>query len=867
MTPGNNRASYVLAGLAAAVFLANGAIMCLELTAGPLVARYLGQSLYTWTAIIGVVLGGMALGHLAGGRLADRFPSARLVGVLFLLCGACAAVIPVLNRLAGQWPLLIGLPWPARIFLHVALAFLLPAALLGTINPVMARRALALGLGTGETVGRIYAAAAAGSIAGTFLTGFVLVAYLGVTAIAWSLGLVLVLLGAAFCLAGGRAARGPADAGGDPGPLRRWVLPCATVFASNAAFMVLELAGSRLITQDFGHSVHTWTAILGIVLAGITVGNALGGRMADQRPPAQLLPLLFVLVAALCLSVPWTHEQLVGALRGAGLHRVTRLLLHTAGMLFLPSLLLGTIGPVVAKATLTLGCAPGRTMGRLYAAGALGSVAGAFLTGYWLVAWLWPAGTLLGLCAVLLVFALIHGPRAPLPRAACAACALLAAAVLVPTPVAATLRTSLHLPGSLGHFMIHEDHTQYSWLAVRERAAGLRELVLDNLVHTEVKLDDPKDLRFRFWWIYEGVMEKQDPAPAPVRMLMIGGGGYAYPRYTEFVRPGSHIEVAEIDPAVTRAAFAYFGLPEDTAIEPYDMDGRNHVEDLLRRGAEGSFDYVIGDSINRVSVPFQLTTVEFAEKVYRLLADDGIYLLNTTDRFDIGQFAGAVMHTHARVFPHIYACTTRPKSVTQRDTIIIVCTKQPLDMDDVPGRIRSVHPYHTGTLVTQEEVAELMARSGPTLLTDDYAPVDNLLARVGADFEHKDFEVLESKGHALMRAADSFSMANGQPPEQNLREAMAIFTESPEVRERLARILMGEKRLEEAEALCREAIKLAPYRPEAFTSLGDVLMRQGRTEEAAAAYEQAFELDSEDESIREKLIAAQQQMRLVPNLR
>ncbi|MFA5251569.1 MAG: fused MFS/spermidine synthase, partial [Phycisphaerae bacterium] len=59
-------------------------------------------------------------------------------------------------------------------------------------------------------------------------------------------------------------------------------IPSATVFLSSACIMVLELVAGRLIARHLGSSLYTWTSVIGVVLAGITIGNYLGGRIADR---------------------------------------------------------------------------------------------------------------------------------------------------------------------------------------------------------------------------------------------------------------------------------------------------------------------------------------------------------------------------------------------------------------------------------------------------------------------------------------------------------------------------------------------------------------------------------------------------------
>ncbi len=181
----------------AVVFVSNACVMILELVAGRLLAPNIGVSLHTWTGIIGVIFAGMSIGNYVGGRLADRFASRRTLGMLFLFAGAGALfVLAASALLAGRnVSALPALPLLVRILIFVSLVFLPPSILLGAITPFVIKLAVRdLGT-TGAAVGRIYAAAALGSILGTFATGYVLVFYLGVRTIVLLVALTLMALG------------------------------------------------------------------------------------------------------------------------------------------------------------------------------------------------------------------------------------------------------------------------------------------------------------------------------------------------------------------------------------------------------------------------------------------------------------------------------------------------------------------------------------------------------------------------------------------------------------------------------------------------------------------------------------------------
>src|SRR4030042_576697 len=188
------------------VFISSACIMVLELVAGRIIARHLGASLYTWTSVIGVVLTGITIGNYLGGRIADRFPARKALAALLGTSSAACVIVIILNNLAGEWFWLWKLNLSAHIFIHVSLVFMLPSTLLGTISPVVAKMALDKGLPTGRTVGDIYAWGAAGSIIGTFLTGFYLIAVLGTIAIIWIVAAVLLLMAILYQI--GRASCG-----------------------------------------------------------------------------------------------------------------------------------------------------------------------------------------------------------------------------------------------------------------------------------------------------------------------------------------------------------------------------------------------------------------------------------------------------------------------------------------------------------------------------------------------------------------------------------------------------------------------------------------------------------------------------------
>ena len=72
----------------------------------------------------------------------------------------------------------------------------------------------------------------------------------------------------------------------------------AAVFLSGAVLLGLELVASRVLAPFFGNSIFVWGALIGVVLAGLSIGYWVGGVLADRYPAPQLLLGVLALVAA-----------------------------------------------------------------------------------------------------------------------------------------------------------------------------------------------------------------------------------------------------------------------------------------------------------------------------------------------------------------------------------------------------------------------------------------------------------------------------------------------------------------------------------------------------------------------------------------
>ena len=526
--------------------------------------------------------------------------------------------------------------------------------------------------------------------------------------------------------------------------------PQAIVFLSSACVMVLELVAGRLTARHLGSSLYTWTSIIGVVLAGISAGNYIGGRMADRWRPERTLGWLFLAASVACLGSLFLNQVVAGAAGGPDpswqMDYPTRVVVSTLIVFMLPALMLGTVSPVTAKMAIARGKGVGASVGSIYAWGAVGSIVGTFATGFWLIAALGARGVVIAVAGGLGLIGLVLGPWRILHAVWVAALVVMfwlsqtQSDKYFQAACGAGLQDGLASADGDGgaafrrYRFARDSHYQFIHVYDDGGARGLpggRELALDTLRHGYVDLDDPRHLEFEYEQIYGALTERFMSGRGALRAFFIGGGGYTFPRWVQERFPGSRCDVAEIDPTVVEACHQAMGLPRDTTIRTMLNDARVVVD---RMCPERRYDLIIGDAFSDLAVPWHLTTVEFQRKLRAHLADDGVVLTNIIEDFHAGgRFLGAYIATARRVFKHVLVfCTCRWGVSTGQDNFIILAA----DRDD-PGLydyLRTLGPGHgtdfPGSLLTEEDLAALDSRSGRRILTDDNAPVENLLAPI-----------------------------------------------------------------------------------------------------------------------------------------
>jgi spermidine synthase len=491
------------------------------------------------------------------------------------------------------------------------------------------------------------------------------------------------------------------------------------VFISGAVLMALEIVGSRVLAPHFGSSIFVWGSLISVVMTALSIGYYWGGWLSAREPSyGKLLTLLLIpgiMIFFLPLIYPSVNEWIAGVDFGSRLNP-----LIACGVLFLlPGIFLGTISPYVIRLAATQLETVGSTAGTLYAVSTCGSIFGTLLTAFYLIPALGVSNIIhtLGItlvCLSLVVVPLIRLQRVSLARAVTAASFILGSATMVWTPFA-WAKTLLQKDTFYHRIRIEED-------------SEARYMYFDRTLQSAMNLKDPTALRL----IYSRYTSLGFTfRPDAKKMLVIGLGGGSIPKKVQKEFPNIEIDAVEIDPEVVKLARDYFHVKEGRQMRLHAQDGR-----LFLTRTQNQYDIILIDAYFTDAMPFHLTTKEFFELAQRRLTPNGIIVANLISAVTgpSGKIARAFVRTQRQVFPQTYVFAARRPDNVSLDTIqnvIVIATreKQRMDIKDIVKRASALDKGLFPDPIQDIAVAyfDKTVPEDVPILTDDYAPTDNLL--------------------------------------------------------------------------------------------------------------------------------------------
>lgn len=493
-----------------------------------------------------------------------------------------------------------------------------------------------------------------------------------------------------------------------------------TEFFAGMSVMAVELGASRLLAPYFSSSQIVWTIIIGTIMIAMALGNIYGGRYADKNPNPDKLYGRMIIAAVWIAAIPVVGKYIILAISAVLVFTVNSNFLIIAGfaacmvIFVFPLFLLGTVTPSLVKYTVDSLDDSGKTVGALNAANTIGSIIGTFVPTFISIPAVGTSITFLLFAFILLLLAVIYFISSHIP-----------VKDIKKLPIGIFLFVLCCIFGHGNSFAFWEDNLTYegesiyNYLQVYENED---EVVLSTNVLFGVQSVYKKE-RGLTGMYYDYAMAA--PYMADIKgkeeldILILGMGTGTYATQCQRYFDNVAIEGVEIDQKITDLAVQYFELPDNVKVTTYD--GRAYLNAI-----EKQYDVIMVDAYQDITIPFQMSSVEFFTLVKEHLNKDGVMVVNMNMRGngeeDINQY---LADTISSVFGEVY--TVDVGNSTNRELFAS-------DSEQMISRLHDnkIQEKDTELLAMMDEVEESLTayQAGDNIMTDDKAPVELLGMRV-----------------------------------------------------------------------------------------------------------------------------------------
>lgn len=487
-----------------------------------------------------------------------------------------------------------------------------------------------------------------------------------------------------------------------------------TEFFAGMAVMAVELGASRLLAPYFSSSQIVWTIIIGTIMIAMALGNIYGGRSADKNPNPDKLYGRILIAAVWIAAIPVVGRYIILGISALLIVTVSTNFLIWAAFLacmiifVFPLFLLGTVTPSLAKYTMDNLDDNGKTVGTLGAFNTIGSIIGTFLPTFVTIPAVGTAVTFLIFSGVLLILGLIYFISAGVSKGKSAV-----------SVIAFVLCAILGCSNSFAFWesnLLYEGESVYNYLQVKETDQDV--ILSTNVlfgVQSIMKKDEGLTGMYYDYAMAAPFMSGSMDRGETTEILVLGMGTGTYATQCRRYLPDVNVEGVEIDEKITALAGEHFALDPDVKVTTYD--GRAYLNAI-----DGTYDVIMVDAYQDITIPFQMSSIEFFSMVRDHLKEDGVMVVNMNMRGSgEGNINQYLSDTIASVFGHVY--TVDVKGSTNRELF----ASDNRDMVNLLEKNMS--------LSEDEELYAMMERvdenltvyeGGNYIMTDDKAPVELL---------------------------------------------------------------------------------------------------------------------------------------------
>jgi spermidine synthase len=496
-----------------------------------------------------------------------------------------------------------------------------------------------------------------------------------------------------------------------------------SVTLTGMAVLIIEIAATRILAPYFGNSIFTFSSVISIILAALSLGYYFGGRLSDRKPSEALFFILIVIAGLAVLLLQLFNATLLPGM-AYKLSMINGPLIISVLLFFLPAMFLAMLSPFAIKLLHTRHAenGVGKAAGLVFFWSTLGSIAGSLSAGFLLIPH-WGVGNIVigvGLCLVLLgsTGILYFSVRHKSISVSLIFLGLIFSLVLKQL-VTAEDKGFVYVADGL-----------YEKIVVRDivyQGRNTRILLQDRNVSSGMFLDD-ESMAFdytKYFDLYRLF------TPGLKTALAIGGGAYSVPKEILRDSPSAIVDVAEIEPTLRALAREYFFLPDDARLRDHLIDGRRFLHDTPEL-----YDLIFSDAYSSlISAPLQFTTQEFFSLAKRKLRENGVFMANYYGGLaqDARPMIYSVLKTMRTVFPQVYVIATAGTDTDALQNFIFIGHNSAKPHTRIGLQQAEAYTFSYPKL---NKVAGLELHPADDLvesyflLTDDFSPVEYYAANV-----------------------------------------------------------------------------------------------------------------------------------------
>lgn len=494
----------------------------------------------------------------------------------------------------------------------------------------------------------------------------------------------------------------------------------ATEFFSGMSVMAVELGASRLLAPYFSSSQIVWTIIIGTIMIAMALGNIYGGKAADKDPDPGKLYGRIIIAAIWIALIPVLGKYIILGISGLLIVTVSNGFLIIAAFIacmvifVFPLFLLGTVTPSLARFTLDSVDESGKIVGTLGAYNTVGSIIGTFLPTFVTIPSVGTGVTFLIFSGVLLIlgglYFVVDGMNGKKSKKGIVK--------LIVGIIVFIIAVILGAKDSFAFWednLLYEGESVYNYLQVKdtEDSVILSTNVLFGVQSIMMKDDELTGMYYDYACaapLMADVNSKENP-----KMLVLGMGTGTYARQCRKYFPKMSAKGVEIDEDIINLSREYFDLPKD--IEVITYDGRAYLN-----ADKEKYDVIMVDAYQDITIPFQMSSVEFFRLVADHLTENGVMVVNMnmqTDEPD--NICDYLEDTISQVFPNVYLA-----KVSRNTNCELFASFNPDMMDNFTNGIALMEQNELKTFLVAVKDYFERYEAGNLILTDDKAPVELL---------------------------------------------------------------------------------------------------------------------------------------------